>query len=297
MRNVQTKKTALYTAIVTPFRFNGEIAFAEMEKLLLDQERAGNGIVVLGSTGEGLALTEEERKKIVSFTSDLRLQVPVLVGVSGFQLPQTLEFLRFCEGQEGIDGYLMPVPLYAKPGSQGQQEWFMSMLQAVKRPCMIYNVPSRAGVKLAPEALKAISAHPNAWAVKEASGSLTEFSAYRAAAPAMAFFSGDDALLPEFVKLGAVGLVSVASNAWPEATQRYVQLCLGGKAAATQPLWQEASDSLFVASNPVPVKALLKLQGRIDLVRVRAPLSERDLVSTSQLEDMDQKINQWHASL
>ena len=289
MRNIAPQKTALYTAIITPYRFNSEIAFIEMETLLRDQERAGNGVVILGSTGEGLALSEEEKKQIVNFTAGLQLQVPVLVGISGYQLPQTLEFLRYCEGIQGIDGYLMPVPLYAKPGAQGQQEWFTSLLNAVKRPCMIYNVPSRAGVKLAAETLRAISSHPNAWAVKEASGSLEEFSQYRAAAPTMQFYSGDDALMPEFSQAGAVGLVSVAGNAWPEATQRYVQLCLQGKSAATQPLWREASDSLFIASNPVPVKAMLKKQGRIDLVKVRAPLSERDLKNTQILEEMDQK--------
>jgi len=297
MRNIAPQKTALYTAMITPYRFSGEIAFTEMEALLKDQERAGNGVVILGSTGEGLALSEEEKRQVVNFTANLQLQVPVLVGISGYQLPQTLDFLRYCEGINGLDGYLMPVPLYAKPGSEGQLEWFTSLLNAVKRPCMIYNVPSRAGVKLSTQTLNAISSHPNAWAVKEASGSLEDFSQYRAAAPSMRFYSGDDALLPEFAQAGAVGLVSVAGNAWPEATQRYVQLCLEGKSAVTQPLWRQASDSLFLASNPVPVKALLKKQGRIDLVRVRAPLSERDLKNTLLLEEMDQKIQNWHASL
>lgn len=297
MRNINPRTTSLYTAVVTPFLPGGGISFPELERLLKDQERARNGVVVLGSTGEGLALSEEEKQEVVDFTARLSLSVPVLVGVSGFQLPQTLAFLRFCEAQVGVDGYLMPVPLYAKPGPQGQTEWFTSLLEAVTRPCMIYNVPSRAGVKLSPATLTHIASHPNAWSVKEASGSLADFRQYVAAAPELKFYSGDDSLMPEFAQAGAVGLVSVASNAWPEATHRYVNLCLEGKGSVTQPLWREASDALFIASNPVPVKAVLKRQGRIERGSVRAPLSEWDLNDTKKLEEMDRSVQQWHASL
>ncbi len=288
--------TVLYTAVVTPFTNEGTVAYAEFESLLRTQEKAGNGVVVLGSTGEGLALADEEKRELVRFTAALGLKVPVLVGVGGSQLPQTLDFLRFTENQ-AIDGYLMPVPLYAKPGLEGQTEWFTALLEAVNRPCMIYNVPSRAGVKLHPEALRRLSAHRNAWSVKEASGSVEEFRAYRAAAPQMAFYSGDDALMPEFASEGAVGLVSVASNAWPVETQRFVRLCLEGKSETCATLWKFASDSLFTASNPVPVKALMALQGQISRAHTRAPLSLKDLKNTEGLEQSDAAVKSWYASL
>jgi len=290
------KDTALYTAIVTPFTEAGEVSYPELEALLHEQARACNGVVVLGSTGEGMALTEEEKLKLVKHVAGMQLTVPVLVGAPGFQLEQTLSFLRAVDSLN-IQGYLMPVPLYAKPGLEGQAAWFTELLGAVSKPCMIYNVPSRAGVKLHPEALRRISAHPNAWSVKEASGSVSDFQAYRKAAPGLAFYSGDDSLLPEFVQEGAVGLVSVASNAWPEETARYVRLSLEGKGAACAELWRPASDALFTAPNPVPVKALLQRQGKIKTNKVRAPLCEKDLLSAALLEHWDKEVRAWHRSL
>lgn len=289
------KDTALYTAVVTPFLSGSlQLDLTTFAKLLREQEKAANGVVILGSTGEGLALSETEKRELVRFTASQKLSVPVLVGISGFQLPQTLDFLQFCESQN-IDGYLMPVPLYAKPGLEGQFAWFQSLLNAVRRPCMIYNVPSRAGVKLHAQALARIATHPNAWAVKEASGSIEELNHYRAAAPNLQFYCGDDALLPAFVKNGAVGLVSVAANVWPNETQRYTQFCLQGKELPA--LWSEACNSLFLASNPVPVKVLMQQAGLLPIADVRAPLSLKDLVSTEPLLKNHTRIQAWHASL
>ncbi len=290
------RNAILFTAIVTPFDTENRIDFIEFGRLLKEQELAGNGVVILGSTGEGLALTEEEKQEVVRFSSSLGLQIPVLTGVSGFQLPQTLRFLRFCEEQPGIDGYLMPVPLYAKPGLEGQAEWFTALFNAVSRPTMIYNIPSRTGVKLHPEVLTRLEHHPHAWAVKESSGSTQEFQAFRQAAPALQFYCGDDALLPSFAACGAVGLVSVAGNVWPVATHRYAELCLAGK-GNTLPMWKPACDALFMASNPVPTKALLRIQGRIAQAGVRAPLSERDLPADLDLRLVNKSIEAWHASL
>lgn len=290
------KNYALYTAIVTPFNEDGSVNFAELETLLRDQEAAGNGVVVLGSTGEGMALSEEEKIGLVKHAAGLNLNVPIVVGVSGFQLAQTLSFLREVD-LLNVHGYLMPVPLYAKPGLEGQSAWFTALLDAVTKPCMFYNVPSRAGVKLHPEALRRVSTHANAWAVKEASGSVNDFRAYRKAAPALAFYSGDDALLPEFAAEGAVGLVSVASNAWPEETARYVRLSLEGKGDTCANLWRPASESLFTAANPVPVKALLHRQGKITLPKVRAPLCEKDLLSAALLEHWNNEVRGWHRAL
>lgn len=290
------RKTALYTAVVTPFTAEGAISYPELETLLREQERAGNGIVVLGSTGEGMALSEEEKLALVRHAAGLNLQVPLLVGAAGFQLEQTLSFLRAVD-QLNVQGYLLPVPLYAKPGLEGQTSWFTALLGAVTKPCMLYNVPSRTGVKLHPEALRRVASLPNAWAIKEASGSLSDFQAYRKAAPSLAFYSGDDALLPEFAAEGAVGLVTVAGNSWPEETARYVRLCLEGKGRECLDVWRPATEALFTASNPVPIKALLQRQGKISQRKVRAPLDEKDLLSAALLEHWNNEVRTWHRSL
>ncbi len=293
MTRPNPKSFPLYTAVVTPFFADGKVNYSELASLLREQEKAGNGVVILGSTGEGLALRDEEKREIVNFTAAAKLHVPVLVGVAGAQLDETIQFIRFCETQ-AIDGYLMPVPLYAKPGVEGQYHWFSSLLDTVSRPAMLYNVPSRTGVKMHGEVLRRLDGKANAWAVKEASGSVTEFSALKAQGPHFAFYSGDDALTPEFAKHGAVGLVSVASNVWPEATNRFVRLAIAGKTEGLLPLWSDACDTLFLASNPVPVKALLAAKKKISLALVRPPLSEKDLSNLAPLLKADEAITNWH---
>ncbi|MBP9674928.1 MAG: 4-hydroxy-tetrahydrodipicolinate synthase [Bacteriovoracaceae bacterium] len=284
--------TPLWTALVTPFNTNNEIDFSSLEVLLQRQEKAKNGVVLIGSTGEGLALTTQEKKKIVSFATSLNLNIPLMVGVGGFQLEEQLHWLEFCETQK-IHAYLLLTPLYAKPGIEGQFHWFKSLMDHVKKPCMLYNVPSRSAIKLHHETLQKLSHHPNLWAVKEASGSLEEFAKYRLDAPHIEIFSGDDGLTPFFASLGAKGLVSVASNAWPLATHRFVECSLKGEHQGLFPLWNEVSSALFASSNPVPVKHLLHEQKLIPTDLLRAPLSSKDLVSRNDLMNVDKKVRSW----
>src|SRR5690606_30822499 len=117
-------------------------------------------------------------------------------------------------------------PLYAKPGAKGQIQWFKTLMDAVSRPVMLYNVPGRTAVAMSLEAVGALNSHKNFWAIKEASGSVEKMKEYLKAAGGKQVYCGDDALTPDFVQAGAVGLVSVASNAWPKETHLYVKQCL-----------------------------------------------------------------------
>jgi 4-hydroxy-tetrahydrodipicolinate synthase len=282
----------VWTAIVTPLNKKSELDFAAFESLLRRQESAGNGVIVLGSTGEGLALALEQKKALVQTAMRLKLAVPVMAGVGGFQLPDCQEWIRWCEGQ-GVEGFLLVTPIYSKPGAQGQQRWFTALMETATRPCMVYNVPSRAGVKLHPGALKEISSHRNMWAVKESSGSTTEFLALRASAPKLRYFCGDDGLMPYFASAGAEGLVSVAANVWPEATRLYAELSVAGKHEGLMPLWNECSEALFSASNPVPVKALLAHNGWIESAETLPPLSASDMQKLEALVEADGKVSAW----
>ncbi|HBQ58316.1 MAG TPA: 4-hydroxy-tetrahydrodipicolinate synthase, partial [Balneolaceae bacterium] len=153
------------------------------------------------------------------------------------------------------DALLLVTPLYAKPGAEGQFEWFSELMAETELPCMLYNVPSRTGVKMHPSVPARLSQEfDNLMGVKEASGSVEEFKAFRQEAPDVKFYSGDDGMTPAFTKEGGVGLVSVAANAWPKATHKYVDLCRAGETEGLFPLWKNATDALFKAPNPVPVK-------------------------------------------
>lgn len=274
--NLENK--TVYTAVITPLTEHQSIDFASLKSLLKEQERAGNGVLILGSTGESLNLSLDQRKQIVLYTMEQRLNVPVMVGVGGIQLPAQQEWLRWLNSQN-VDSYLLVTPLYAKPGKEGQVSWFQSLLDLSDRPCMLYNVPGRTGVSMDKEALAELQSHPRAWAVKEASGCAKVFSEYRAAAPQLEFFCGDDILVDEFIDAGAKGLVSVASNAWPEITNRVVQELLNRTMTTLPEEFRRASQSLFLASNPVPVKALLYELGRIRSPWMLPPLSHRDLAN------------------
>lgn len=283
----------LWTALITPMYEDGSIHSENLEQLIMRQENAGNGILILGSTGEGLALSDDEKRQVVDFVSDRDNSSPVMVGVGGFNLQQQTEWIQYCN-KKNIEGFLLVNPLYSKPGLKGQIAWFKSLLDASEKPCMIYNIPSRTGVKLFPEVLKELQPHENLWSVKEASGSIDEFQQFRKAVPSLPLFSGDDGLMPFFSAAGASGLVSVASNIWPKETKLYVEKCLKGDTVSLFPIWTDAVKALFSASNPIPLKVLMKEKGLIDTSVLRLPLTDKELLNTEHLYASDDAIANWY---
>ena len=282
----------LWTALVTPFNDNGEIDFENLAQLVSEQQDANNGILLLGSTGEGLALTTTEQQTIVRFVCDLSPNVPLMVAVGGINLPEQLAWLEFCN-QQPIDALLLGSPLYAKPGLKGQIQWFDTLLNATELPCMLYNVPGRSAVALAPELLSALGHHKNLWALKEASGDISKFEVFRTSNPNVAIYSGDDALMPYFAQAGAKGLVSVAANAWPKKTAEFVRRSLSGTPNLFT-TWSDSVNSLFEVANPVPVKVLMHQQGKLNTPNLRPPLTHHELESPAAILAANQKILSWN---
>lgn len=286
----------LWTALVTPFFENNEIDFPSLKKIATAQAQAGNGLLLLGSTGEGLALTRAEQLNIVEFVCNLQLNTPIMVAVGGYNLPEQIHWIEHCNALP-IDSFLLGTPLYAKPGAVGQTQWFTALLDAAKFPCMLYNVPSRSGVEIPISTVQQLQSHPNCWAMKEASGDLNKFLAYREHCPEIDLYTGEDAMLPYLVAAGAKGLVSVCANAWPQAAQMYVQLCLAGQTNTLFPLWNKAVEVLFCVANPIPVKVLMQQQKNIQTPILRAPLTHLELTDNTELLAFDEKINQWLAQV
>jgi 4-hydroxy-tetrahydrodipicolinate synthase len=284
----------LWTAIVTPMNNDSTVDYESFEKILREQEAASVAVVILGSTGEALNLNKDEAKKILEFGLSLKLSVPVMTGIGGYNQKETLEYVSYLNTLP-LDAYLVVTPLYAKPGEHGQTQWFKAILDKAERPCMLYNVPGRTGVKMNFNAVKNVNGHKNFWAIKEASGSPTDFKQYALAAPNARMYSGDDGMVFDFAPLGCVGLVSVASNAWPSETRAYVVKTLEKKMSVAEvELWKECCDTLFIAANPVPVKNLMQVQGKIKTNVLRAPLHHEDMGDNTPLINANKKIQNWY---
>lgn len=283
----------LWTAIVTPMNEDSSVDYKSFESILREQEAANVAVVILGSTGEALNLNKDECKKILEFGLGLKLNVPVMTGIGGFNQRDTLEYVTYLNTLP-LDAYLVVTPLYAKPGEHGQTQWFKAIMDLAAKPCMLYNVPGRTGVKMNFNAVKNLAGHPKFWAIKEASGSVEDFMKYAEANPKARLYSGDDGMVFDYAPHGCVGLVSVASNAWPVETRAYVVRALDKKLAPPEvELWKKACDTLFIAANPVPVKNLMHVQGKIKTNVLRAPLHHADLSDNTPVIAANKKIHTW----
>jgi 4-hydroxy-tetrahydrodipicolinate synthase len=159
---------------------------------------------------------------------------------------------------------------------------------------MLYNVPGRSAVDIPSAVISNLKDHKNLWALKEASGDIAKFEGFRKVAPYLAIFSGDDALMPYFAQAGAKGLVSVAANAWPVQTHEFVKRSLSGQHPNLFADWSQAIQSLFAVANPIPVKVLMHLQGRINSPYLRPPLTHLELTQTDCINNANNTILSWH---
>lgn len=282
----------LWTAIITPMNEDSSVDYESLEKLLKEQEAAGNAITILGSTGEALNLDPDERKEILDFALGLNLNVPYMVGVGGINIHEQTQWIEYLNNIEDLNCYLLVVPPYAKPGVNGQYEWFKTLLDLAKRPCVLYNVPSRTCKKLEIETVKMLADHPNFWAIKEASGSLEDFKEFVKAAPSARMLSGEDGMLDEQCKLGCKGVVSVVSNSWPKAAHEWAKQCVDGDLNEPE-VWTRAADAIFSASSPIPTKALLHHLGRIKTPTLRLPLSIKDMSDIEVLKKTNEDVENW----
>ena len=281
----------LWTAVITPMLHDGSIDFESLSRIIKEQDASKNGLLILGSTAEALNLNLSSRKSIIEHVVNMKPHSPIMVGVGGNLLEEQKEWISYLE-KLNVHAYLLVTPHYAKPGPEGQYQWFKALMDHSSRPCMLYNVPGRTAVPMSTEAVSRLKTHKNFWAIKEASGSVEKFKEYLTAAGGKSVYCGDDALMPDFALAGSAGLVSVASNAWPRETHLYVEQCLN-KTFDAKELWTKASNSLFVASNPVPVKRLMFEKGVIKTPTLAPPLSSEDMKSAAPVLEAHDKVTAW----
>ena len=276
-----------FTALVTPFR-HGEIDVAAFEKLIETQIAAGiSGIVAVGTTGESPTLSHEERQELIRLSIvTAKKRCLVLAGTGSNATHHAVADTKMSE-ELGADGALLVAPYYNKPSQEGLFHHFKAIAAATSLPIVLYNIPGRCGVDLAPDTVTRLSKEcRNIVSIKEASGSVERISELRARLPeSFTILSGDDSLTLPFMSVGAVGVVSVASNLFPGEVCALVRAYECGDSKLAFNLHRKMFSlfkDLFIEPNPVPVKTALGWRGAMS-GEVRLPLCEMSDANQAQL--------------
>ena len=253
------------TAIVTPFRA-GSIDREAFARLIEAQAEGGTAaVIVCGTTGEGATLSPTEHEKLFRLAADTAAgRMKIVAGIGSNDTAAALDMAHRAE-DAGADGLLMVTPYYNKTTQAGLVEHFTHVADKTALPLIVYNVPSRTGVGIAPETYAILADHPNINAVKEASGDIGQFARTKAlCGDKLTFYSGNDSDTVAMMALGAKGVISVASNLAPAAVSRLCALCLAGDypaAAALNEQYMDLFAALFWEVNPIPVKTAMALAG------------------------------------
>jgi len=265
------------TAIVTPFNEHG-VDYERLKKNLEFQyENGTSAIVVCGTTGENATLTGGEHSEVirrVMRTVNGRMKV-----IAGIGSNNTENALRAAENAKysGADAVLMVTPYYNKTTQKGLVEHFSYVADRVDIPMILYNVPSRTGIGISADTCKVLSQHPNINGIKEASGEIALAAKIRSlCGDDLYIWSGNDDCTIPLMSLGALGVISVASNIVPGAVAKLCALCLEGSYAEATELYAKYASlfsAMFIETNPIPVKAALKMMG-MDSGILRLPLTE-----------------------
>ena len=281
------------TAIVTPFDEKG-IDYGRLQKQLEFQLENGTAaIVVCGTTGENATLSQDEHNELVRYTVNAcKGKMKVIVGVGG---NNTLAALRKAENAKavGADAILMVTPYYNKTSQKGLVEHFCAVADKVELPMILYNVPSRTGIGLQAETYRILAEHPNINGVKEASGDFSLIARTRSLCGDMLYFwSGNDDNTVPMMAMGALGVISVASNVVPAAVASICARCLAGDFAAAMELYCRYAKlyaDLFLETNPMPVKAAMEMLGT-DSGILRLPLTTISDAHREQLRGTLQEL-------
>jgi len=267
-----------FTALVTPFR-NGDVDLAAFEKSIEAQIVAGiSGVVAVGTTGESPTLTHEEKEKVIQCTMKITNgHCKVLAGTGTNSTRDAIEATKFAE-KAGVDGVLLVAPYYNKPSQEGLFRHFKAIAEATSLPIMLYNIPGRCSVDIGPDTVVRLAEScGNIVSIKEASGSVERVGELRRRLPKeFSIMSGDDSLTLPFMAVGAVGIVSVASNLFPAEVCALVRACESGDYKSAESLHRKMFPlfkDLFIEPNPVPVKTALGWRGAMS-AEVRLPLCE-----------------------
>jgi 4-hydroxy-tetrahydrodipicolinate synthase len=274
-----------FVALVTPYS-KGAVDLKKVKELVEFHVKNGTaGICPIATTGEGPVLTHDEKVAIVkSVVETAKGKALVFPGTGTYNTAESIELTKMVE-ELGADGALMVTPYYNKPTQEGLYRHYEACAKAVKIPIMLYNVPGRTGVSMAPETTARLSKIKNIIALKDASGNVEQVTMVRNLCD-IQILSGEDSLTFAILTLGGVGVVSVAANVIPKQIADLVATTLKGdldKGRQIHERYFELFKNLFIETNPIPVKTALKKMGMYN-GEMRLPMCEMTAGNEEKLE-------------
>jgi len=251
------------TALITPFKKDGSIDFDGLGILIENQiENGVSAIVIAGTTGEASTLSFAEFSLLISKANEyISHRIPLIVGTGSNNTAKALKFSLEAQ-KRGADGILMVTPYYNKTTQDGLIRHYYHIADRVNIPIILYNIPSRAGIKIMPQTCKKLFEHPNIVAIKEASGDISATMDIIAKTPDLILYSGNDDQFLPMLSIGAKGVISVTSNVFPrEIVNIYQHFKKGNLEKAMQAHYHllPLMRALFHEVNPIPVKKALQI--------------------------------------
>ena len=277
-------------ALVTPMKENNEIDYEALIRLLKWHEKEQtDGIVILGTTGEGSTINMSERSRIIETTVNLlKNKVPIIVGTGGVDTNKVIELTQNAKDL-GADASLIITPYYVKPPQRALITHFTNIADSVDLPMILYNCPGRTGVDMSTETISRLSLHPNIIGVKDASGELNRVKLLREQCKEnFLLYSGEDSQGCDFVSMGGDGVISVTANVYPLLEHCMLKLAKEGNydlANKINSKLMPMHNNLFIESNPIPVKRVLHILGKINN-GIRPPLTHLSPINYVKLKNI-----------
>lgn len=274
-------------ALVTPFK-NGNLDENKLRDLVEFQVKNGtSGVVPCGTTGESATLTLDEHIKVIEITvKAAKKQVPVIAGTGSNSTEEAIALTRHAK-ELGADACLHVSPYYNRPTQKGLYQHFKKIAESVDIPIILYNIASRTGVNIEPETVAKLSEIKNIVGIKEASGSLEQISRIVSlVGDKMCVLSGDDALTLPVMAIGGTGVISVAANIVPDDVANMCKAFENKDIETARKLHYKLLPlvkSLFIETNPIPIKTAMSLIGMIEL-DLRLPLTTMEESNLEKLK-------------
>jgi 4-hydroxy-tetrahydrodipicolinate synthase len=276
-------------ALITPFKDNGDVNYEKLEELVEEQIAGGTqSIIACGTTGEAATMSHEEHLEVIKYVCEVtKKRIPVIAG-TGSNCTETAVYLSKEAKKYGADGLLLVSPYYNKATQNGIKIHFKTVASEVNLPILLYNIPSRTGVAIAPETIAELCRQvPNIVGVKEASGNISAIVDMMSLADGCVdLYSGNDDQIVPLLSIGGKGVISVLSNVAPAKTQEICETYFKGETAKSGKLQLQAIplvNALFREVNPIPVKAAMNMMGK-KVGPMRLPLTEMELKNQEGLK-------------